>query len=57
MEKIRPVYIKFLIVAIAVFVIGVSVALSDLYQKVCSLEHDLIHPEGKCPLKDSCKRR
>ena len=38
MEKVRPVYIKLLIAAIIIFVIGVSIAISDLYNKVGNLE-------------------
>ena len=38
MEKVKPMYINFLIAAIIIFVIGVSMALSDLYNKVGALE-------------------
>ena len=51
MDNVKPVYIKVLIIAAAIFVIGVSMALSDLYQKVGNLEHDAIHGQGACPVK------
>ena len=52
MQQVKPVYIKLLIVAIAIFVVGVGLALSDLYAKVGQLEHDMMHGgPGKCPMK------
>lgn len=50
MNNVKPVYIKALVIAAAIFVIGVSMALSDLYQKVGNLEHEAIHGQGKCTL-------
>lgn len=41
-DVVRPVYIKALIAAIAVFVIGVCFALSDLYTKVGELKYEMI---------------
>jgi len=50
-DKVRPVYIKLLFAAVAVFVVGVCLALSDLYMKVGQLEHDMMHGgPDKCPL-------
>lgn len=48
MEKVRPVYLKLLAVAVAVFVAGVAIALSDLYAKVGQLLIDVDHLSGKC---------
>jgi len=39
MKGVRPIYKKLLIAAIAVFVVGVGFALSELYYKVGVLEH------------------
>lgn len=49
MKDVKPVYIKLLIAAGAIFVVGVSIALSDLYQKIGTIEHGMAHAEGKCP--------
>jgi len=49
METVRPVYVKLLIGALILFVAGVCVALSDIYYKVGSLEHDMMHVTGKAP--------
>lgn len=43
---IRPAFKKLLIAAIAVYVIGVSLMLADLYHKVISIEHMLIEIPG-----------
>lgn len=43
MQNVRTIYIKMLIAAAAIFVIGVCVALSDLYYKVISVEDALVH--------------
>ena len=51
MGDIKPIYIKLLIGAIAVFVIGVGIMLSDLYNKVGQLEFDMMHLTGACPIK------
>lgn len=50
MEKVKPIFIKLLIGAIAVFVIGVGALLSDLYNKVGQLEFEMFHLTGKCPV-------
>ena len=57
MEEIKPVYIKALIAAIAVFVAGVSLLLSDLYIKVGQLERDFDHFSGKCPAHPAQRTR
>jgi hypothetical protein len=41
MAAVKPVYVRLLIVAIAVYVIAVSLMLSDLYRKVITIEHEL----------------
>ncbi|MEI6863368.1 MAG: hypothetical protein WCK38_03110 [Candidatus Omnitrophota bacterium] len=47
MKKVKPIYIKLLIAAVALFVIGTTVALSDIYSKICNIEHLLVHsPSG-----------
>lgn len=51
MDKIKPVYIKLLAAAVAVFIIGVSMALSDLYQKIGDIEHEMFRIQGKCTVK------
>lgn len=51
MKDIKPIYIKLLIAAAVVFVLGVSMALSDLYQKVGTLEFDAMHAQGKCAIR------
>ena len=51
MGKINPVYIKLLIGAIAIFVVGVGIMISELYIKVGQLEFDMMHLTGTCPLK------
>lgn len=43
MEKVRPIYKNLLIAAIALFVIGVAFALSDIYQKIGNIEHASMH--------------
>lgn len=53
MEKVKPIYIKLLISAIAIFVVGVGIILSDLYNKVGQLEFEMMHLTGKCPVQHS----
>ena len=43
MNATRPIYIKLLILAIVVYVIGVTFILSDIYFKVGRIEHVLSH--------------
>ncbi|MBP7055234.1 MAG: hypothetical protein KBB52_00045 [Candidatus Omnitrophica bacterium] len=51
MLKVKPIYIKLLIGAIAVFIAGVGIMLSDLYNKVGDLEFEMLHLTGACPIK------
>lgn len=52
MKDVRPVYIKALVVAIAIYVIGMAFAVSDLYLKVGDVEHRLMHmSSGHMPHK------
>lgn len=51
MAGVKPIYIKLLLAAIAVFVIGVCVMLSDLYNKVGQLGFEMMHVTGTCPVK------
>lgn len=55
MGNVKPVYMKLLIAAMAVFVVGVGIALSDLYNKVGQLEFDMMHLTGACPVKHHTK--
>lgn len=43
MTAVRPIYKKLLLIAIVIYVIGVSVALADLYCKIGNIEHTLSH--------------
>jgi hypothetical protein len=51
MEKARPVFIQYLIAALAIYVIGTAFIMSDLYYKVGALEFAMDHITGKCPVK------
>ena len=46
MEIVKDVYIQLLLAAVIVFAIGATCILSDLYVKVESLEHDVMHLKG-----------
>lgn len=46
MNDIKPIYKKLLMIAIAIYVIGVSMMQTDLYLKVCRIEHALSHMSG-----------
>ena len=48
METVRPIYKKALIVALAIYVIGTAMLVSDLYVKVGALEYAMDHLTGKC---------
>ncbi len=43
MKKTNPIFIKFLIAALAVYIVGSCVIMSDLYYKVGMIEHTLMH--------------
>lgn len=43
--KVKPAYLFFLALAIIFYVAGVCAIHSDLYKKVCALEHKLIHAQ------------
>ncbi|MBD3379666.1 MAG: hypothetical protein GF408_04300 [Candidatus Omnitrophica bacterium] len=43
MQNVRPIFIKALIAAVAVFVIGISVMISDLYIRYERVRHYLLH--------------
>ena len=47
-EKIRPIYKNILIAAIALYIIGTTFALSDIYYKVINIEHSLVHKAPLC---------
>ena len=46
METIRPVYKKLLILGIVIYVIGIAMTMTNIYYKICSIEHTLTHIEG-----------
>jgi hypothetical protein len=48
MDSVRPVFKKLLIAAIAIYVIGTAVIVSDLSRRVGELEHSIDHLTGKC---------
>jgi len=43
MGNIRPIYKKLLIVAIVIYITGVTFILADIYLKVGEIEHALSH--------------
>lgn len=43
MKPIGPIYIKLLVAAVIVWMISTTIWITDLYLKVGSIEHDLIH--------------
>lgn len=47
--EIDPLYLKLLAGAAILFVFGVSMMLSDLYYKVGTLEHKMVHLNVTCP--------
>jgi hypothetical protein len=48
MTGVKPIYIKLLIAAIAIFIIGTALALSDIYYKLGRIEHFLICKDPSC---------
>jgi hypothetical protein len=51
MDKVRPVFMQYLIAALVIYVIGTAFIMSDLYNKVGSLELAMDHITGKCTAK------
>lgn len=47
MDKVRPVYVKWLIAAIALYVAATSIMIAELYVKTIRAEHILMHVTGK----------
>jgi hypothetical protein len=45
-EKIKSIYIRSLLAAVIIFAVGITCILSDLYRKVGSLDHDVMHLKG-----------
>lgn len=43
MKPIKPIYIKLIVIAIVIWIIGTTVFITDLYLKVGKIEHDLVH--------------
>lgn len=52
-KKMDDTYVKLLLGAVIIFAIGITCILSDLYVKVCTLEHEMMHVKGvkntSCP--------
>ena len=48
MEKhhARPIYKKLLLAALAVYIIGTCIIMTDLYIKVGKIEHSMVHMSG-----------
>ena len=51
MENIRPVFKKFFVAAIVIYVVGTATLISDLCNRVGELEFKLDHITGKCAIK------
>ncbi|MFA6078947.1 MAG: hypothetical protein WC779_04290 [Candidatus Omnitrophota bacterium] len=49
MKPVKPVYIKLIVAAIVVWVIGISIIVTDLYLKVGKIEHEMIHTTSPHP--------
>jgi hypothetical protein len=43
MDNVRPVYKNLLILAIVLYIIALTIMLSDMYRKVGHIEHVLAH--------------
>jgi hypothetical protein len=43
MKNIKPVYLKALLAAIVIYLLGMTIIVSDLYYKVGKIEHHLVH--------------
>jgi hypothetical protein len=51
MNKIKPFYVELLLAAIIIFSIGMTIMLSDMYYRICMVEHALCHiPQAPCQL-------
>lgn len=46
MATLRPIYKKLLAVAVVIYVVGVCVMLSDIYQKIGLIEDTLVHMQA-----------
>ena len=44
--KVKPVYLVFLILAVVFYVASVCAIHADLYKKVCTIEHQLMHMQN-----------
>lgn len=53
MSSVNPIYKKLLIAAIAIYVIGVSILLSDISYRLGDIEHKLAHIKIVCPQGNS----
>lgn len=43
MNKVRPFFVKLLLAGVIVFSFGVTMILTDMYIRICSLEHNALH--------------
>lgn len=49
MKQTKPIYIKLLIAALALWIIGMSFCVTELYRKIGEVEHALVHVNiGPC---------
>lgn len=54
MNKVRPVFIELMLGGVIVFTVGITIMLADMYVRICSLEHAMIHasaPSRSCTTK------
>jgi len=47
---VRPVFKKMLILAIAIYVIGMCMIQADIYHKIGCIEHSMVHGGKACPI-------
>jgi len=43
MKHTKPIFIKLIIIVIAMWIIGITAFITDLYLKVGRIEHTLVH--------------
>jgi hypothetical protein len=52
MKEPKPVYKRLLMVAIAIYVVGVSLMQADLYFRIGKIEHTLLHASAELGHQD-----
>lgn len=43
MNNVRPFFVKLLLAGVIVFSVGITIMLTDMYVRICCLEHDAMH--------------